>query len=78
MWEVWVQALGLEDHLEKGMAANSIIFAWRIPWAEEPGRLQSDYVLSLDQDFFCLPPAFYWTDRIVFLSGLSIFINILF
>ena len=68
----------LEDHLEKGIAVNSSIFAWRIPWAEEPGRLQCDYVFFLDHAFFSLPPAFYWTDRIVFLSGLSIFVNILF
>ena len=36
-----VQALGWEDPLEKGMAAQSSILAWRIPWTEEPGRLQS-------------------------------------
>ena len=36
-----VRALGQEDHLEKGMAAHSSILAWRIPWTEEPGRLQS-------------------------------------
>ena len=32
---------GLEDSLEKGMATHSSILAWRIPWTEEPGRLQS-------------------------------------
>ena len=32
---------GSEDPLEKGMATNSSIFAWRIPWTQEPGRLQS-------------------------------------
>ena len=36
-----VQSLGGEDPLEKGMAIHSSIFAWRIPWTEEPGRLQS-------------------------------------
>ena len=36
-----VQSLGLEDPLEEGMATHSSILAWRIPWAEEPGRLQS-------------------------------------
>ena len=36
-----VQSLGLEDPLEEGMATNSSILAWRIPWTEEPGRLQS-------------------------------------
>ena len=36
-----VQSLGLEDPLEEGMATHSSILAWKIPWAEEPGRLQS-------------------------------------
>ena len=36
-----VQSLGLEDPLEEGMATHSSILAWRIPWTEEPGRLQS-------------------------------------
>ena len=35
------ETLGQEDPLEKGMATHSSIFAWRIPWTEEPGRLQS-------------------------------------
>ena len=39
MQETWVQSLGLEDPLEKGMATHSIS-AWRIPWTEETGRLQ--------------------------------------
>ena len=41
MWETWVQSLGWEDALDKGMAAHSSFLAWRIPWTEEPGRLQS-------------------------------------
>ena len=41
MWETWVQALGREDPLEKEMATHSGILAWRIPWTEKPGRLQS-------------------------------------
>ena len=41
MRETWVQSLGWEDHLEKEMVTHSSIFAWRIPWTEEPGRLQS-------------------------------------
>ena len=41
MQETWVQSLGQEDPLEKGMATHSNILAWRIPWTEEPGRLQS-------------------------------------
>ena len=41
MQETWVQSLGWEDPLEKEMAAHSSILAWRIPWKEELGRLQS-------------------------------------
>ena len=41
MQETWVQPLGPEDPLEKGMAPHSSIFARRIPWTEEPGGLQS-------------------------------------
>ena len=35
--ETWVQSLGQEDFLEKGVATQSSILAWRIPWTEEPG-----------------------------------------
>ena len=41
MKETWVQSLGQEDLLEKGMATHFSILAWGIPWTEEPGRLQS-------------------------------------
>ena len=41
MWETWVQSLGWEDPLEKGMATHSSTLAWKIPWMEEPDRLQS-------------------------------------
>ena len=41
MQEKLVQSLGWEDPLEKEMATNSSIHAWRIPWTEEPGGLQS-------------------------------------
>ena len=40
MQETWVQSLGQEDTLEKGMVTHSSILAWRIPWTEKPGRLQ--------------------------------------
>ena len=40
MWETWVQSLGQEDPLEKEMVTHSSILAWKIPWMEEPGRLQ--------------------------------------
>ena len=39
--EKWIQFLGWEDPLEESMATHSSILAWRIPWTEEPGRLQS-------------------------------------
>ena len=39
--EIWVQFLGWEDPLEEGTATQSSILAWRIPWTEKPGRLQS-------------------------------------
>jgi len=41
MEETGVQSLGQEDPLEEGMATHSSILAWRIPWTEEPGGLQS-------------------------------------
>ena len=40
MQETWARSLGWKDPLEKGMATLSSIHAWRIPWTEEPGRLQ--------------------------------------
>ena len=41
MQEMWVQALGHEDLLEREMATHSSILAWESPWTEEPGGLQS-------------------------------------
>ena len=41
MQKTWVQSLGCEDLLEKEMATHSSTLAWKIPWTEEPGRLQS-------------------------------------
>ena len=41
MQETWVQSLGQEDPLEKKLAPHSSTLAWKIPWTEEPGRLQS-------------------------------------
>ena len=40
MWETWVRFLGREDPLEKEMAIHSSTLAWKIPWMEEPDRLQ--------------------------------------
>ena len=75
MRETWVQSLGQEDPLEKEMATHSSILAWRIPWKEEPGGLQStglqrvghDWAtsLSLSWSFFkkcgIVPLDFYYT-----------------
>ena len=41
MWETEVQSLGWEDPLEKEMVTHSSTLTWKIPWTEEPGRLQS-------------------------------------
>ena len=46
--ETWIQSLGWEDPLEKEMATHFSILAWRIPWREEPGRLQSTGCKELD------------------------------
>ena len=48
--ETWVQSLGWEDPLEKGMATHSNILAWRIPWTEEPGGRQSMGSQRIEQD----------------------------
>ena len=48
--ETWVQFLGWEDPLEKGMATHSSILAWRIPWTEESGGLQSVGLHRVRQD----------------------------
>ena len=49
--ETWVQSLGQEAPLEKVMATHSSILAWRIPWTEEPGRLQSMGLQRAGQDW---------------------------
>ena len=50
MQETRVRSLGSEDSLEKGMATHSSILAWRIPWTEEPGGLQSMGLQRVAQD----------------------------
>ena len=50
MWEPWVPSLGWEDSLEKGMATHSSTLAWRIPWTEEAGGLQSMGSQSVGHD----------------------------
>ena len=50
MQEMWVRSLGWEDPLGKGKATHSSILAWRIPWTDEPGRLQSRGSQRVGQD----------------------------
>ena len=50
MWETWVPSLGQEDTLEEQMATHSSILAWRIPWTEEPWRLQSMGLPRVEHD----------------------------
>ena len=50
MQETWVPSLGWEDPLEKGTATYSSILAWRIPWTEEPGGLQSTELQRVGHD----------------------------
>ena len=50
MRETWVRSLGWEDPLEEEMATRSSTLAWRIPWAEEPGGLQSTGLQRVGHD----------------------------
>ena len=50
MKEMWVQSLGQDDPLEEGMATYSSILAWKVPWTEEPGGLQSVGSLVVGHD----------------------------
>ena len=50
MWETWIRSLGWEDPLEKEMATHSSILAWRLPWTEEPGGLQSTGLQRVGHD----------------------------
>ena len=50
IWETWLRSLDQEDPLEKEMAAHSSTLAWRIPWMEEPGGLQSTGSQRLGRD----------------------------
>ena len=71
MQETWVRSLGEEDPLEQEMATHSSTLAWKIPWMEEPRRLQSmgtqrvghNWVISLSLFFY----VFTWLDHLFFL-----------
>ena len=64
MQQTWVRSLGQEDPPEKGMATHSHILAWRIPWSEEPGGLQSIELQRVGHDWvtntFTLLVKYYW------------------
>ena len=62
MLETWVRSLGWEDPLEEGLAIHSSILAWRIPWTEEPGRLQSIGLQKVGHDWSNLA---HWLINIV-------------
>ena len=68
MQETWIQSLGQKDPLENGMATYSSILAWRIPWTEEPGGLQSMGSERVGQDLATIQ------QQNVDVDGLSIFI----
>ena len=70
MWETWVQSLSQEDLLEKAMATHSSILAWKIPWMEEPGKLQSMQLQSQTRlsNFTSL---LHYRDQEGFLGGTS-------
>ena len=55
MWETWIPSLGWEDPLEKEMAIHSSTIAWKIPWTEEPGRLQSMGLQRVGHDWATSP-----------------------
>ena len=61
IWETWVPSLGQEDPLEKEMATHSSILAWRIPWTEELGGLQSIELQRVGHDWVISLALFYRT-----------------
>ena len=79
MQETWVRSLGGEDPLEKEMATHSSILAWRIPWTEEPGRLQSTGSQRVRHDWETSPSPSYWTgkcERVKITKGAGYRINL--
>ena len=66
--ETWVQSLHWEDPLEKEMATDSSILAWRIPWTEEPGRLQSKWSQRVGHHWVTLSHTHKYMLAILFVS----------
>ena len=73
MQETWVQSLGREDPLEKGMATYSSILAWRIPWTEELGGLQSMGWQRVGHDWASITKrvSCSWLDSLLWCSTIS-------
>ena len=61
IWETWVLSLDWKYPLEKGMATHSSILVWRIPWTEEPGRLQSMGLQRVGHDWATFTFTFHMT-----------------
>ena len=75
MQETWVQFLGREDLLEKEMATHSSILAWKIPWTEEPGRLQSMGLQRVGHDWVTKHLAPPGQNNSILIKYYSIFIH---
>ena len=71
MQETWVQSLGREDPLEKEMVTHSSILAWRIPWTEKPGRLQSMGLQRVRHDWATSPSPSWRLQPAITVHGLS-------
>ena len=68
MREIWVWSLGWEDPLEDNTASHSSILAWKIPWTEEPGGLQSTGSQKVRQDWSDLSHSYIFITVVLFLS----------
>ena len=68
--ETQVQFLGYDDALEKEMATHSLVLAWRIPWTEEPGGLQSMGLQRVGHDLATKPTNLYMYIHFLFRYGL--------
>ena len=68
MRETWVRSLGRKDPLEKEMATHSSILAWRIPWTEEPGRLQSTGLQRVGHEWATSPISYLILLNYIFIS----------
>ena len=67
-WETWVRSLGWKDPLEKGTATRFSILAWRSPWTEEPGGLQSMGSQRVRHDWMTFPSLFHWFMELITLK----------